>query len=181
MDIYLRAIEPDDYLVSQKWRNDFDLIKGYTAPRFVSLETERKWVQKVIEENESGRSVRVGICTVGEGRLIGYANLLNIDYRNRNCEFSIIIGDRDYHGKGIPAQVRIILFRHAFLNLGMERISAFVLSTNTAAIIEGERFGYVKEGVLRKAELQDGQLIDVNIYSMLKEEFMERYGQSERK
>jgi RimJ/RimL family protein N-acetyltransferase len=39
----------------------------------------------------------------------------------------------------------------------------------------------VKEGVLRKAELQDGQLIDVNIYSMLKEEFMERYGQSERK
>ncbi len=91
--VYLRAIEPDDYLVSQKWRNDFDLIKGYTAPRYVSLETERKWVQKVIEENESGRSVRVGICTVGEDRLIGYANLLNIDYRNRNCEFSIIIGD----------------------------------------------------------------------------------------
>jgi len=25
--VYLRAIEPDDYLVSQKWRNDFDLIK----------------------------------------------------------------------------------------------------------------------------------------------------------
>jgi len=74
MDIYLRAIEPDDYLVSQKWRNDFDLIKGYTAPRYVSLETERKWVQKVIEENESGRSVRVGICTVGEDRLIGTAS-----------------------------------------------------------------------------------------------------------
>jgi RimJ/RimL family protein N-acetyltransferase len=33
----------------------------------------------------------------------------------------------------------------------------------------------VKEGVLRKAELQDGQLIDVNIYSILKEEFIEKY------
>ena len=141
MDIYLRAIEPDDYLVSQKWRNDFDLIKGYTAPRYVSLEMERKWVQKVIEENESGRSVRVGICTVGEDRLIGYANLLNIDYKNRNCEFSIIIGDRNYHGKGIPAQVRIILFQHAFLNLGMERVWAKILSTNIRAITNGERFG----------------------------------------
>jgi RimJ/RimL family protein N-acetyltransferase len=57
----------------------------------------------------------------------------------------------------------------------MERISFFVLSTNITAIIEGERFGYVKEGVLRKAELQDGQLIDVNIYSILKEEFIEKY------
>jgi len=66
---------------------------------------------------------------------------LNIDYKNRNCEFSIIIGDRNYHGKGIPAQVRIILFQHAFLNLGMERVWAKILSTNIPAITNGERFG----------------------------------------
>ena len=174
-DIYLRAIEPDDYLVSQKWRNNFDLIKGYTDPRYVSLETERKWVLKVIEENESGRSVRLAICTTDDDKLIGYANLLNIDYKNRNCEFSIVIGDKNFHGKGIAIKVRNILFRHGFQNLGMERIWVHVLSTNIPAIIEGERYGYVKEGVLRKAEFQSGELIDVFVYSMLKDEFEARY------
>lgn len=175
IDIYLRAIEPNDYLVSQKWRNDFDLIKGYTNPRYVSLETERKWVLRVIEENESGKSVRLAICTTEGNQLIGYANLLNIDYKNRNCEFSIIIGDRNYHGKGIAKKARTILFRHGFQNLGMERIYAYVISTNTPAIIEGERYGYIKEGVLRKAEYQGGEFVDVIVYSMLRDEFTTRY------
>ena len=48
--IYLRAIQPEDYLMPYQWRNDHKLMKGVTGmPRFIIKETERKWVPKAIE------------------------------------------------------------------------------------------------------------------------------------
>ena len=111
---YLRAIEPEDSLTSYKWRNDFDLIKGYSLPRYVSKETERKWALNVISDHESGKSVRLAICSTEGDKLIGYANLLNIDYHNRSCEYSIIIGDKDFQEKGVAYKTRLLLFKYAF-------------------------------------------------------------------
>lgn len=173
--IYLRAIEPDDHLTSYKWRNDFDLIRGYSLPRYVSKETERNWVLNVISDHENGKSIRAAICSTVDDKLIGYASLLDIDYHNRSCEFGIIIGDKDFHGKGAAFNARLQLFKYAFLELGLERIWARVLSNNLQAIKQSERFGYVKDGVLRRAAYRNGQFIDVILYSMLRDEFISKY------
>lgn len=172
---YLRAMEPEDYLISYKWRNDYDLIKGYSLPRYVGKETERKWALNVISDHENGKSVRLAICSTVGDKLIGYANLLNIDYHNRSCEVSIIIGDKDFHGKGAAFNARLQLFKYAFLELGLERIWGRVLSNNFQAIKQDERFGYIKEGVLRRAAYQNGQYYDVYLYSMLRDEFIAKY------
>ena len=89
-----------------------------------------------------------------------------------------MIGDREYLGKGIIGQARLLIFRHAFFELGMNRISARILVDNHASIRAVEKFGYVKEGVLREAVYRDGQYRDVIAYSMLRSEFIARYGQS---
>jgi RimJ/RimL family protein N-acetyltransferase len=91
--VYLRAIEPEDYLTSYKWRNDHDLMNGVIdIPRFVSKETERKWVLKAIDEHEKGQSVRLAICLKENDQHIGYIYLLAIDYQNKSCEASTLIG-----------------------------------------------------------------------------------------
>lgn len=176
--IYLRAIEPDDYLVSYHWRNDFDIIRAYSMPRYVSKETERKWALKAIEEHEKGISIRLSICTVNENKLIGYINLLNINHQNKSCETSILIGDREYHGQGIASEAREIIFNYGFLTLGLVRIWSRILHSNKAAIKNVEKFGYVKEGTLRKAIFKNGEFHDVYIYSMLREEFLAKYFES---
>jgi len=174
--IYLRAIEPDDYLVSYKWRNDHELMKGITGmPRFISQETERKWVMKAIEENETGCALRLAICTKEDHKLIGYISLLEIDNHNKTCSVSSLIGDKNYHGSGIIGEARLLLFRYAFFELGMNRISAKVLVDNVASIKACEKFGYVREGILRQAVFRNGKYRDVVIYSMLKSEFLSRY------
>ena len=178
--IYLRAIEPEDYLVSCKWRNDHDLMKGVIGmPRFVGSETERKWVLKAIEENETGRALRLAICTREDDKLIGYYYLVDIDQQNRTCNTGSLIGDKDYHGKGIMAEVRQLVFKYAFFELGINRITGRVLVDNIAAIKSAEKFGYVREGVLRQAVFRNGQYHDVIIYSMLKSDFVARCCQDE--
>jgi RimJ/RimL family protein N-acetyltransferase len=144
-------------------------------PRFVSKETEKKWILRVIEEHESGKSVRLAICTTDEDKIIGFINLLNIDFQNKTCETSIIIGEREYHRKGIAAEARVMLFKYAFFELGMERIQSRIFDTNKAAILNAEKFGYTKEGILRKAIFRNGEFQDVHLYSMLREEFIEKF------
>jgi RimJ/RimL family protein N-acetyltransferase len=174
--IYLRALEPEDYLVSWKWRNDHDLLKGLiNHPRSVSKETERKWVLRAIEEHETGVAVRLAICTKEGDRHIGYVYLTDIDHQNKDCKINTLIGDRAFINKGLVQEIRFLVAKYAFMELGMNRLSSLILDTNIASIKSGERFGYVKEGILRKAIYRDGQYHDAILYSMLREEFLTRY------
>lgn len=177
--IYLRSLEPDDYLTSYKWRNDHDLMQGVISPpRYVSKETERKWVLKSIEEHENGKAVRLAICIKEDDRHIGYIYLKNIDHQNKSCEVGTLIGDRNYLKLGLANEARLALFKYAFFELGMNRISARILKINKNSINSGKNFGYTCEGVLRKAVFRHGEFVDVLLFSMLRDEFLEKYPQS---
>jgi len=62
----------------------------------------------------------------------------------------------------------------AFLQFDLQRIETFVAEYARALrrFIE-EKLGFTKEGVLRKTSFHNGQLIDVHVYSILKEEIFD--------
>jgi len=170
--IYLRALEPDDYLTSYKWRNDHELIKGYSSiPRFVSNETERKWVLRVIEESETGISLYLSILLKETNSLIGYISLINIDNHNRDCYLTILIGNRDYLRKGCAEEASILLLNYAFKELGMNRVSANIISFNLASVNLFEKLGFIKEGIKRNAIFRSGKYHDLFLYGILNEDF----------
>jgi [ribosomal protein S5]-alanine N-acetyltransferase len=175
-NVYLRALEPEDYLVSYKWRNDHELLKWYVdIPRFVSKETERKWVLNAIEEHESGKALRLAICLKTDNRHIGYISLTNIDRQHHSCESNTLIGERDYLRKGYATEARFLMLKFAFFELGMNRIGARVIVANVASMNAMEKFGFVKEGLLRQTVFREGQYYDDCVYSMLREEFVAKY------
>jgi len=176
--VYLRAIELEDYLASYKWRNDHHLMRAvFERARFVSKETERKWVSKAIEENESGNAVRLAICMKQDDQLIGYAYLLEIDRENRSCYLALLIGERAHQGTGLATEAAYLTMQHAFLDLDMNRVFVRVLDIQVASIKIAEQMGSTKEGVLRQAVRKGGQYHDVIVFSMLREEFLAKYPQ----
>ena len=172
--VYLRAVEPEDYLTSYRWRSDFEALQ-YETHRYVSKETERKWVLKIIEEHETGKSVRLAICLKENNQLIGYIHLSDIDYQNRSCEIHTLIGSKEHQGGGFGTEARIMILRYAFLELGMERVRSRIIANNAGSIKSGIKSGYTYEGTLRKAVFQDGQFFDVLLFSILKEEFLQKF------
>jgi RimJ/RimL family protein N-acetyltransferase len=174
--VYLRSLEQDDYKVSARWRNDPKIYESIPQPRrFVSQKTEQEWVEKAIRENELGVSLKLAVCLTENDSFIGIIQLVNIDMRNRSGETHTMIGEKEYWGQGLIGEARILLFEHAFLDLGLERVSNKVLDTNTASLQSYEKFGSVREGVLRHSVYKDGKFHDMIQFSMLKKEFVDRY------
>lgn len=172
--VYLRALEPEDYLKTHKWRNDPVYQDGVVSvKRYVSLETEKKWVEHAIKEHESLKTVRFGVVLKETNEIIGLFFLKNIDFVSKQTKYGILIGEN--RGKGIAKEALILLLEYTFLELGLERISGGTLEDNFASIKTIESVGFVREGVLRNGAYKNGKFKNVLIHSMLREEFMSNY------
>jgi [ribosomal protein S5]-alanine N-acetyltransferase len=177
-DVKIRALEPDDYSETIKWRRDeatWDMV--ISQKRFVSSETERAWVLNAIKDHEAGRILRFGITIGDQSRLVGLIIISYIDLINRSCKYGNLLSPDGYRGKGIAFAALLLVYRYLFAEWGMNRISGDILADNRASRKFAERFGKTQEGVLRQAVFKNGRFQDVIVYSMLREEFNERYGE----
>jgi ribosomal-protein-serine acetyltransferase len=77
----------------------------------------------------------------------------------------------DMQGKGIIAKCCTALINHAFKELGLNRIELKCGLENSKSRAIAEKLEFTREGILRKAELLNGQFIDLYLFSMLKEEW----------
>src|SRR5215472_9030947 len=87
-DIFLRALEPDNYKTTVRWRADDEIWDGVLGERyFVSSEYEKKWVQDAITNKNE---VRLGVCLQETGELIGLTSIVAIDWINRSARSQIM-------------------------------------------------------------------------------------------
>ena len=168
--VYLRALEPDDYKISIKWRNDEEIWDMIVGPRhYVSEAYEKKWVEDAIF-NSSNRII-LAVCTKEADIHIGYVYLNNINMHNRNAAFAKLIGEKEYWGKGLAKEATLLMLYHGFYELGLERIEARQLLNNIGSIKVNEKCGFKTEGVLRRAIYKDGRHQDLNLMSIIREDF----------
>lgn len=174
--VYLRAFEPDDYRVTHQWRQDeelWDFLIGYK--RFVSSETERKWMLSAIEKHEQGKTMRFAICLRENDNIIGMYILSDMDYINRNCAMGAIL-EKQSRGAGLVKEASILAYRYIFFELGIERVYSHILEDNVPSRRACEAFGRKQEGVLRNAVFKNGKFKNLIVYSILKDEFINLYG-----
>lgn len=174
--IYLRALEIDDYKRIHAWRMDPGYQTGVASmKRFTSSETEKKWMENVIARHEQTKEIRLAIALNENNEMIGLVSLTKIDLINRNAVINSWIGEVEQRKKGYIQEAHYLIFKYGFQELGLERISATILEGNIASRKSGEKFGYVQEGVLRKAVYKEGKYHNLIAYSVLKDEFYKKY------
>lgn len=167
--VYLRAFELDDYTKTHSWREDEDILKGIVGKKyFVSSEYEKKWIHEAIFDTNS---LKLAVCLKNTKEHIGNVYLNSIDYVNRNCEYGIIIGDKKCWGGGLGSEATLLMLEHAFYELGMVRVSSRQLFTNQSSIRLHEKCGFKHEGILRKAVFKNGKYQDLNLMSIVREDF----------
>jgi RimJ/RimL family protein N-acetyltransferase len=168
--VYLRALEIDDYKTSVKWRNDPEIDPKIGGPKyFVSSEYEKRWVENQIFN--SGDDVVLAICVQKTNEYIGNVYIRNINWINRSAESSILIGNKDFWGKGIALEALKLILEFAFYERNLERITALILESNTISLKLHEKCGYKKEGLLRNAIYKDGRFQNQYILSVLRSDF----------
>lgn len=169
--VYFRALELDDYKISVHWRRDDAMWDAVVGRRYyVSEEYERQWVQRQVSGLPDSEAFAV--CFHKNDAYIGNAYIDNIDLFNRCCSSGLLIGNSEYRGQGLGFEINMLLLRHAFFVLGLERVNSQQLATNLASIKCHQRAGFCQEGIARKAVMKNGSLVDLNLMACLKDDFL---------
>jgi RimJ/RimL family protein N-acetyltransferase len=129
--VLLKAIEKEDLILLNKWGNDPEIqnwLGGWHFP--TNMEDIQKW-----HSNLSLMSLnqRFAIHTEDLG-LIGTANLVELDWKNRNAFHGMLLGDKAIRGKGYAVDTVMAIMKYAFEELGLERLDGSMIDYNVASL-----------------------------------------------
>ena len=170
--IYLRALEEDDleggYL---KWLNDPEVNIFMTAGLMPQTKSMLKSFYDAIAADKN--SVYFAIVDRESDRHIGNAKLDKIDWVNRRCEFGILIGDREFWGKGICKEATRLVVEYAFTKLNLRKVCIGVIEENEAAVKCYKSVGFKEEGRLREThhDHRNGKYVSHLLFGLLRREY----------
>lgn len=105
-----------------------------------------------------------------EGVLCGAVRVNHVEAAHRKAAIAYYIGG-NYQGKGLATLAVRAVLEWAFAQLGMNRIELRCASSNLASQSLAKRLGFTWEGMLRQAELLNGEFVDHFVYGLLKQDF----------
>lgn len=108
------------------------------------------------------------------GEAVGTCTLYDIDRHNGTVEMGILIGEKDYWGKGASDEAIELLSAFAFDRLGLRRLTAGSSSKNLGMNFTFRKLGFVLEGRLRESMRLGDTIVDGYRWGLLAREWREK-------
>lgn len=105
---------------------------------------------------------------------IGNVSLQRIDWINCSAEFAIVIGEKNYWGRGIATACLQFAIAHAFHKLHLNRVWSGTSILNVGMRKVFEHASFCQEGTFRSAQYLDGSFRDIIEYGILRQEYLAR-------
>lgn len=169
-NIYLGALPKKDKLEGYlNWINDQNTTIFMGSGRFpVNKQDIRDYINSYINSKDS---MILGIFLKKISRHIGNITLHQIDWRNRNAEIGILIGDKKSRGKGYAAEAIRLVADHAFNRLNLRKLYAGMTKGNEASKRAFEKAGFKVEGILKEHFYLKGEYLDCYRMGVIDREF----------
>lgn len=167
----LRLIEKGD--IDQYYDQGFSFVDEEInmctgSQRVISKQSIVEYVNRIMDDETRYDLL---ICNLEDG-IIGESVLNEIEWDTKNCNFRICLFRHETCGQGVGEQVIKETLKFGFETLKLHRIELEVFDFNHRAYRAYEKSGFIKEGIKRKAHLQeDGTYCDVIIMSILEEDY----------
>lgn len=175
--IRIRAIEKMDTDEIMKWVNDPEVKQNLLMRYPVSRYQEEKWIETALSGDNQRN--KVFALETKEGVYLGGIGLHKIDWENRNAEVGIVIGKKEYWGKGYGTDAMLAILDFAFNQMNLHRVYLRVFEYNLRGIKSYEKCGFKKEGLLRQDRYCKGRYHDTVMMGILKDEFNRAPGAAE--
>lgn len=171
--VILRAPEIKDTDTLHQWSNDpeiWNMLGGWHFP-FSSISTS-EWIK---ENSRNNHNNKVFCIETPEEGLIGTANLVNIDWKNRNAFHGMMIGKKNLRGKGFALDALFAIMRYSFMELGLNRLDGDMIQYNQRSIdFYTKKGGWSIEGVRKKWYFRNNDFYDKVIVGVNKEDYLEK-------
>jgi len=125
--------------------------------------------QKYIDLLKSNKT-SISFIILFEGKIIGTNGFLCIDDINKNAQIGYCM-DKNFKGKGINTKATKKIIEFGFSELDLQRIEFRIASKNIKSKAVANRLSAKFEGTLRKSYLLHNEFVDLEVYSILKNEY----------
>lgn len=139
------------------------------AQKIFTLEDERRWFKSVSGKNKKNKVL--AIIVKKTGKLIGTIGLHNINTVHRRASLGIIIGDKQFWGRGLGREAVAVFIDFAFNVLNLHSVRLNVYSFNLRGIRSYKAVGFKEAGRLREAHFWGGKFYDIIKMDVLDKEF----------
>ena len=148
------------------WLNDPEINQFTESRLFVHTQES---VEDFISKTNNGSNHAFAIIDNESGLHIGNIKIGNINSQYKYADIGLIIGDKNFWGKGIATEAIKMCVDFAFNQLKLHRLYAGIYVLNTGSIKAFEKAGFICEGTERKKYLFKGEWIDSHIYGIVNE------------
>jgi len=157
--IHLRGLRQEDLAGNwYRWFNDPEVTylqdKGY---RPNTLELQTQYYERI---QASETDVVLAIVEAAGGRHIGNVGLHDIRWIHRTANLGIVIGEKEFWGKGYGREAWRLITAHGFETLHLNKINAVVLAGNDRSLACARAAGFVHEGTQAQQYWKHGEYRD---------------------
>jgi len=138
------------------WLNDPEVIRYTYASLGATVDSVQEYVRAAIE---APNAAMWRILADGNEH-IGNIRLSNIRWMHRRAEVALMIGDRNYWGRGLAAKAIDLVACYAFEELKLHKLIAGVLKPNLSSKRAFEKAGFQCEALLREHSIFNGAMCD---------------------
>lgn len=169
--VRLRGYEKSDLAAVMKWLHDDEVTNFISAVVFPASSIEEERFIEAVASGKDPSNKEFAIETLADRKYIGGIGLHNINWLSRNARLGIVIGDKEYWGRGFGTDAVKLLLGLAFEKMGLHRVELVVFTFNQRAITCYEKCGFRREGVLRDYVFKLGAFRDAVMMSILASEY----------
>jgi ribosomal-protein-alanine N-acetyltransferase len=172
-DLHLRPLQVGDEEALLQYLSDPAVLEHTSIP-LPTLQSLAASVARDIAAYRERTSFRLALADADD-RVIGMCGFNNWSPLHKHAELAYELAPH-YWGRGYMRNAVLAILQWGFAELGLNRVHAFVMTTNARSIRLLEHCGFVREGTLRQFRIARGEPKDFHLYALLAPDFASNTG-----
>lgn len=166
--VSLRTVKKEDLLVLSELMTNHEIAKltGEVHPL-----TEKHWEDFYHRTQSTDDRIWFLIVDKETGDIIGETGFLRINMPWRTSDYSLVIWDKSYWGRGYGKEVARLMFDYAFNYLNLNRLAIGVVGFNHNGLRFWESVGFIEEGKQIDGYFCNGEYSDFIMMYLLEKDY----------
>jgi RimJ/RimL family protein N-acetyltransferase len=152
-----------------------DEVTRFISPPPATVNGFERFIAWSHRQRAAGQYVCFAVVPRGSETAVGLFQLRSLEPEFGNAEWGFVIAS-EFSGTGMFTDGARLVIEFAFDRVGSHRLEARVATRNARGNAALRKIGAVREGIMRKSFLRNGEFLDQSLWTVLADEWREARG-----
>lgn len=154
-----------------EWINRYSDIEGTLQRPPYAPASGIEWLRKLPAEKGTHEVFAVLERTRKTYRYVGHMGLHRVEWPNGIASSGSMIGAKNARGRGLGTEAKLLLLYHAFMIMGLRKLTSSVKDFNVQSAGHLLKCGYAYAGRHRRHHLHRGKFVDLLLFEVFREQW----------